>query len=173
LYADGLAPKTSSVFKDAPKYTSNKNYFGKGLVVDLSAKDFGSGLENIHFSLGSESFKVYNSNLIMDKEGTFELYYYSSDNVGNSEKIKNKSFLVDLSSPSSIHSIKGIVFEENILSPRSSFVITSTDNLSGVKNTFYLFDELYKSTFKSNIKLSSLNDGEHIFKYWSNDNVKK
>ena len=172
LYADGLAPKTNSVFKDAPRYTSNKNYFGKGLLVDLSAKDFGSGLENIHFSLGSESFKVYNSNLTMDKEGTFELYYYSSDNVGNSEKIKNKSFVVDLTSPSSNHSIKGIVFEENILSPSSSFVITSTDNLSGVKNTFYLFDELNKLTFKSNIKLSSLNDGEHIFKYWSNDNVK-
>lgn len=172
LYADALAPKTNSVFKDAPRYTSNKNYFGKGLLVDLSAKDFGSGLENIHFSLGSESFKVYNSNLTMDKEGTFELYYYSSDNVGNSEKIKNKSFVVDLTSPSSNHSIKGIVFEENILSPSSSFVITSTDNLSGVKNTFYLFDELNKSTFKLNIKLSSLNDGEHIFKYWSNDNVK-
>ena len=77
LYADGLAPKTNSVFKDAPKYSSNKNYFGKGLVVDLSAKDFGSGLENIHFSLGSESFKVYNSNLSMDNEGTFELHYYS------------------------------------------------------------------------------------------------
>jgi len=172
LYADGLAPKTNSLFKDAPRYTSNKNYFGKGLIVDLSAKDFGSGLENIHFSLGSESFKVYNSNLSMDKEGTFELYYYSSDNVGNSEKIKNKKFVVDLTSPSSNHSIKGIVFEENILSPSSSFVVTSTDNLSGVKTTFYLFDELNKSTFKSKIKLSSLNDGEHIFKYWSNDNVK-
>ena len=47
----------------------------------------------------------------MDKEGTFELYYYSSDNVGNSEKIKNKKFVVDLTSPSSNHSIKGIVFE--------------------------------------------------------------
>ena len=31
-----------------------------------------------------------------------------------------------------------VLFEENILSPSSSFVITSTDNLSGVKNIFYL-----------------------------------
>ena len=27
IYADGLAPKTNSVFKNAPKYISDKNYY--------------------------------------------------------------------------------------------------------------------------------------------------
>ena len=68
----------------------------KGYVVDLNAKDYGSGIENVHFRLNSDGFKVYNSSLEMNKEGTAELYYYSSDNVGNSERIKSKNFVVDL-----------------------------------------------------------------------------
>ena len=66
IYADGLAPKTISAFKNAPKYISNKNYYGKGLIVDLISKDYGSGLENIHFRLNSDGFKVYSSSLEMN-----------------------------------------------------------------------------------------------------------
>ena len=172
IYADGLAPKTISAFKNAPKYISNKNYYGKGLVVDLNAKDYGSGLENIHFRLNSDGFKVYSSSLEMNKEGEINLYYYSSDNVGNSERIKNKGFVVDLTPPTTAHSIKGIVYQESILSPKTSFIISSNDNLSGVKNTFYLFDETDKSYYSSNIKLYNLKDGDHVLKYWSTDNVK-
>ena len=171
IYADGLAPKTSSLFKNAPRYSAKKKYYGKGLIVDLNAKDFGSGLENIHYRLNSDGFKKYSSSLQMDKEGEIELYYYSSDNVGNSEKIRNKNFIIDLTSPSTEHSINGIVFEETILSPTSSFTISSSDNLSGVKNTFYVFDGSNKLNYNTLVKLSNLKDGNHIIKYWSSDNV--
>jgi hypothetical protein len=172
IYADGLAPKTNSLFKNAPTYSSKNKYFGKGLLVDLNAKDYGSGLENIYYRLDSDGFKEYSSSLQMDKEGEIKLYYYSSDNVGNSEKVKNKNFVVDLTPPSTEHSINGIVFEENILSPTSSFKISSTDNLSGLKNTFYIFDESNKFIYGSQVKLSNLKDGNHVLKYWSIDNVK-
>ena len=172
IYADGLAPKTNSLFKNAPTYSSKNKYFGKGLLVDLNAKDYGSGLENIYYRLDSDGFKEYSSSLQMDKEGEIKLYYYSSDNVGNSEKVKNKNFVVDLTPPSTEHSINGIVFEETILSPTSSFKISSTDNLSGLKNTFYIFDESNKFIYVSQVKLSNLKDGNHVLKYWSIDNVK-
>jgi len=171
IYADGLAPKTTTLFKNAPKYSSKKSYYGKGLFVDLNAKDFGSGLENIYYTLSSDGFKKYSSSLQMDKEGEIELYYYSLDNVGNSEKIIRKNFVVDLTSPSTEHSINGIVFEETILSPTSSFTISSSDNLSGVKNTFYVFDGANNFKYNTIVKLSNLKDGNHILKYWSIDNV--
>ena len=50
--------------------------------------------------------------------------------------------------------------------------LSSEDNLSGVKNTFYLFDGADKSYYSTNIKLYNLKDGDHVLKYWSNDNVK-
>ena len=57
IYADGLAPKTSSLFKNASRYSAKKKYYGKGLTVDLNAKDFVSGLENIHYRINSDGFK--------------------------------------------------------------------------------------------------------------------
>ena len=90
-----------------------KNYFGKGLFVELNAKDYGSGLENIYYTFSSNGFKEYSSNLQMDNEGEIDLFYYSSDNVGNSEKIRNKKFTVDLTPPSTEHSIIGIVYQGN------------------------------------------------------------
>ena len=171
IYADGLAPKTKSLFKSAPRYSSKKNYFGKGLFVELNAKDYGSGLENIYYTLNSDGFKEYSSSLQMDKEGEIDLFYYSSDNVGNSEKIRNKKFTVDLTPPTTEHSIIGIVYQETILSPTTSFKISSDDNLSGVKNTFYAFDGSNNFNYITQIKLSNLKDGNHILKYWSNDNV--
>lgn len=171
IYADGLAPKTKSLFKNAPSYSSKKNYFGKGLIVDLNAKDYGSGLENIYYTLSSDGFKEYISTLQMDKEGEIDLLYYSSDNVGNSEKIRNKNFTVDLTPPLTEHSITGLVYQETILSPTSSFKITSIDNLSGVKNIFYAFDGSNNFNYSTLVKLSNLKDGNHILKYWSTDNV--
>lgn len=171
IYADGLAPKTKSIFKNAPSYSSKKNYFGKGLFVELNAKDYGSGLENIYYTLSSDGFIEYSSSLQMDKEGEIDFFYYSSDNVGNSEKIRNKNFTVDLTPPLTEHSITGIVYQETILSPTSSFKITSIDNLSGVKNIFYAFDGSNNFNYSTLVKLSNLKDGNHILKYWSTDNV--
>ena len=171
IYADGLAPKTKSIFKNAPSYSSKKNYFGKGLFVELNAKDYGSGLENIYYTLSSVGFIEYSSSLQMDKEGEIDFFYYSSDNVGNSEKIRNKNFTVDLTPPLTEHSITGIVYQETILSPTSSFKITSIDNLSGVKNIFYAFDGSNNFNYSTLVKLSNLKDGNHILKYWSTDNV--
>ena len=171
IYADGLAPKTKSIFKNAPSYSSKKNYFGKGLFVELNAKDYGSGLENIYYTLSSVGFIEYSSSLQMDKEGEIDFFYYSSDNVGNSEKIRNKNFTVDLTPPLTEHSITGLVYQETILSPTSSFKITSIDNLSGVKNIFYAFDGSNNFNYSTLVKLSNLKDGNHILKYWSTDNV--
>ena len=171
IYADGLAPKTKSIFKNAPSYSSKKNYFGKGLFVELNAKDYGSGLENIYYTLSSDGFIEYSSSLQMDKEGEIDFFYYSSDNVGNSEKIRNKNFTVDLTPPSTEHSITGIVYQETILSPTSSFKITSIDNLSGVNNIFYTFDGSNNFNYSTLVKISNLKDGNHILKYWSTDNV--
>jgi hypothetical protein len=172
LYADGLAPRTVQLFKGAPKHVSGKVYFGKGLTSTLMATDLVSGVEHIHYALNAQTWTDYSSILTIDTEGEYNLYYYANDHVGNAEKTKDKSFIVDLTPPTSSHAIKGIVYNENILAPSTKFNLSKSDALSGVRTTRYSFDEKSDITHVGNINMSGLSDGDHILYYYSIDKVK-
>jgi len=172
LYADGLAPITSIKFSGAPRYASSKVFYGKGLQVDLTAKDGVSGVEKIHYALNATSWTDYASSLQVNSENEYNLYYYTHDNVGNAEVSKSRNFVVDHTAPSSSITINGIKFGENILSPSTTFSLSSTDQLSGVRATYYDFDGNSRRNYGGKISTSGLKDGQHTVNYWSVDNVK-
>lgn len=173
LYADGLAPQSSLSLSGAPSHYANGTlYYGQGLSASLSSRDGVSGVEAINYSLNNSPYASYNATLGLNKEGANSLYYYAYDLVGNAENPKNKNFTVDLSTPSSNHSIEGISYQGNILSPSTKFTLSSTDNLSGVNNTQYSFDDNSDRTYSSAISITSLADGQHTLHYYSRDNVK-
>jgi len=173
LYADGLAPQSSLSLSGAPQYSSSGVlYFGKGLSASLSARDGVSGVEAINYSLNGSAYSGYTNSMNLSKEGANTLYYYAYDYVGNAENSISKDFTIDLSNPSSNHSIEGISYKGNILAPSTKFSLSSNDNLSGVNNTRYNFDGSGNRVYYSNISLSSLGDGEHTLNYYSTDNVK-
>jgi len=173
LYADGLAPQSSLSLSGAPSYyAKGVLFYGKGLSGSLSSRDGVSGVEAINYSLNSAVYAGYASSLNLSKEGANTLYYYAYDFVGNAENPKQKEFTVDLSNPSSNHSILGISYQGNILAPSTKFSLSSSDNLSGVNNTQYEFDGNGKRVYSSNISISSLGDGQHTLNYYSTDNVK-
>lgn len=172
LYADGLAPVTRLKYDGAPRYRSDRTYFGKGLTFTLTSKDGVSGVEKTHYALNASSWSDYNGTTNVDQEGEFALYYYAHDNVGNASKAKGDKFVVDLSAPSSTHSIVGIVYNGNIIAPSTKFSLAKTDNLSGVNRTRYSFDSGSEKTHGGNIGVSYLSDGDHTLYYYSVDNVK-
>jgi hypothetical protein len=172
VYADGLPPYTYHKFMGAPKYTSNKVYFGKGLSFSLTSKDGVSGVEKVHVALNSNSWSDYSSDMSVDSEGDYNLYYYAHDNVGNAEKVRSTSFTVDLTAPTSNHSIVGIVYNGNILAPSTQFSLSKSDALSGVRVTKYSFDGGSDRTHGGNISMAGLADGDHLLYYYSTDNVK-
>ena len=171
LYADGLAPNTSSKFSGAPVYRKGKTFYGAGLQVDLTSRDGVSGVNKIHFTTGS-SFSDYGSTINMNTQGEFTLNYYAHDNVGNAEKTRSKSFVVDLTSPSSNHTIDGIVHNSTILSPSTLFKLSSTDALSGVNKTYYTYDGGSDRFYGSQASMNGLKDGGHTLVYYAIDNVK-
>lgn len=171
LYADGLPPYTYHKFSGAPKYTSGKVYYGKGLTYSITSRDAVSGVEKIHYSLGS-SWSDYSADQNVDTEGEFTLYYYSNDNVGNAEKTRSSTFTVDLTAPSSSHAIEGIVYNSNILAPSTKFSLSKSDASSGVRGTRYSFDSGSDRVHSGNISMSGLADGDHVLYYYSTDNVK-
>lgn len=172
LYADGLAPVTRLKYDGAPRYRSDRLYFGKGLTFSLTSKDGVSGVEKIHYALNSASWSDYSATTNLDQEGEFSLYWYAHDNVGNAEARKGDKFVVDLSAPSSNHTIVGIVYNGNIIAPSTKFNLSKSDNLSGVKRTKFSFDNRDENVYGGNFGVFYLNDGEHTLYYYSEDNVK-
>lgn len=174
VYADGLSPRTTIRFSGAPKYVSGGTvFYGKGLTFDLTSKDGVSGVENTHYSLNQGSYSNYSGTVTSNKEGTNNLYFYANDMVGNAEKSNSRSYTVDLSAPKSSHEIVGIHYNGNILAPSASFRLSKTDNLSGVRSTYYTYDAAGRKVYGSSpVSPGYLPDGDHTLYYWSIDNVK-
>ena len=95
---------------------------------------------------------------------------YSVDNVGNVEKTQYRSFVSDLTPPSTSKYFEGRVYEKNILSPNSRVIFTGNDNMSGSRETHAFFDE-GTDRITENLGFKDLQDGEHTLTYYSIDNV--
>ncbi|MEQ8908663.1 MAG: hypothetical protein RIC95_05695 [Vicingaceae bacterium] len=174
VYADGISPRSSSQFSGAPSYNDGSTqFYGKGLVVDVSAKDAISGVEQIHYSKNGAAYQNYSSSLSFEGDKAHTLYYFANDNVGNAEDGRSKEFTVDISSPKSSHEIVGIVHQGNIIAPSTKFKLSSTDNLSGVRRISYNYDSKKENTYPSYpVTANYLNDGEHTLNYHAVDKVK-
>jgi hypothetical protein len=171
MYADGLAPRTNLSFSGAPRYSKGgTTYFGKGLNVSLSARDGVSGVMETQYALNG-NYTKYSSSVGASKEGTNTFYYYSADYVGNAEQTRSRAFTVDLTPPVSDHSIVGIVHNSNIIAPSTTFKLSTTDNLAGIRSVRYSFDSRSERGYSPNIGVSYLPDGEHTLYYYATDNV--
>ncbi|MBT3963640.1 MAG: hypothetical protein HN728_03240 [Flavobacteriales bacterium] len=172
VFADGLAPRTSLKFENAPRYSSGGTvFYGKGLTYTLTPRDGVSGVKQTQHALGG-GFSDYSSSVSAGKEGAQSLYYYSVDFVGNAEDTKSSDFTVDLTAPKTSYEIVGINKGGTILSPTAKLKLTSTDNLSGVRTTYYTFDGKNARGYYGPVSTAGLSDGEHTLKYYAVDNVK-
>ncbi len=175
IFVDGKAPNSSITFDNAPKYVSGGvTYYGKGLTSTITATDQEemSGVEQIFQSIDGVPYANYASTLTLNSEKAYDLKYYALDKVGNAEEPNNKLFTVDLTAPETKYTLSGDRIEaETILSPRSFIELATTDNLAGVKKTYYDFDATSEKTYSSKVGMSGLSDGEHIFNFYATDNV--
>lgn len=170
VHADGIAPISGITFSGAPSYTSQGvDYYGKGLSYSLSSTDHISGVQSTFKSHDSD-YANYESPLDVTTEGENTIYYFSVDNVGNTEQTKSSSFVLDLTPPVSNYTLSD-VYGDNILGPTFNIGLESTDNLSGVKGTHYTIDDMSQRLYGSPIDLSGLSDGPHTLRFYSDDNV--
>ena len=140
VHADGIAPVSGIAFSGAPRYRNQGvDYYGKGLSYSLSSKDQISGVQSTYKSHDSD-YVLYESTLDVTSEGENIIYYFSVDNVGNTEDTKISSFVLDLTPPVSNYTLSD-VYGDNILGPTFNIGLESSDNLSGVKGTYYTIDE--------------------------------
>lgn len=172
IHADGRKPKTSFAYGAAERHSQKgTNYFGKGHAVSLTATDQMSGLKELYFALNGTSWQPYAQELSFDKEGSYQLRYYSVDRVGNAEEPGQLDFVVDLTAPSTYHNVVGLA-KNNVISTNTQIYLTPADSVSGVATTYYQFDGGdYKTYRKGNIPFAQLADGDHVLHYYSVDQV--
>lgn len=171
MFADGVAPVSIINYKSAPLVeTGGKLYFGKGLEISLTSKDKMSGVEQVLYSIDGKPYKKYAEPLKFPEERDYLLNAYAVDNVGNVEQGKLLKFIPDYTAPKTNVEIKND-FTEKIFSARTTIVLHSEDNLSGIKAIFYKYDEGSKKIFGNLVSPGWISEGEHTFFYFAKDKV--
>jgi len=172
VQADGKSPNTNSDLSGAPEYyASGIKYYGKNLSLTLQSKDAVSGVEKTFVTINGAGTTEYNSPINLNKEGSTKIGYYATDIVGNVEATKSLEFTIDITAPEIEMEITGPQIS-GIIGPKNRIVITSKDNLSGVKRIYYSFDGKTKKVYTGPISFAGMTEGSHKFDFWSIDNVK-
>lgn len=172
IYADGIAPKTKHDFNGAKTVKKKGIYYGKNLSISLKPSDEMSGIEDTYFSINGEPFQKYTSEIPCTEEGkNYKIQFYSTDHVGNIEKVKTINVTVDSKSPNTSYKIHGDS-HNNIISNRSKFSLNVDEKGSGNAITYFSVDGGKDAIFKDFIYVAYLLEGEHSISYYSIDNAK-
>ncbi|MBN2010025.1 hypothetical protein JW960_11840 [candidate division KSB1 bacterium] len=171
--ADGVPPVCTIQFSNAPKFISPKStFYGKGLKCTVGSNDDVSGVRKTYFSIDGLEFEPYNDEFLCSKEKEFSVRYYAVDMVGNASAVEESKFEVDLTSPTTKHTVE-TNFAGTVLSPNSTIRLTSEDQLAGVRQIFYNFDDATENQPYNDkaISVDALSDGEHTLNYQAVDRV--
>ncbi|MBF0352621.1 MAG: PKD domain-containing protein [SAR324 cluster bacterium] len=172
--ADGAPPISKANFLEAPRFsTETTTYYGKGLTTEVLSNDDLSGVRQTYTSVDGLEFIPYQTVLAFNKEKEYNLRFYAVDNVGYAAEPVSINFIVDLTPPTSSHTVK-TNFIENTLSTQSVIWLASQDELAGVQNIFFKFENQKDYTLynpKVGVKVSGLDDGTHTLSYYAVDQV--
>jgi hypothetical protein len=174
IFGDGLPPNSRSVFETPYQYTKNgTRFYGKDLKVSLFTQDQMSGVEDLFFKVGNQSFASYQNAIDLNNEGENQIHYYAIDRVGNKEKEKVETFVIDTTPPESIYNVVGIT-DAGVISLSTKIYLKITDNIVGTAKTFYRFDEQEWRNYRpeSVLPLQDLKDGNHTLQFYSIDHLK-
>lgn len=171
VYADGRPP-TTTIHNNVTAYEKKDSlFFGAGLKVWFKAKDGISGVQNIYLSVNNEDYQEYLYDTLTFEHGTYNtLQYYSTDLVGNVEKIQSVSFSIDTARPLTNIVVIGN-HKDNIVSGNCKVSLKPKDAFSGTAKTYYYIDNQQKKIYTTPINVGNLREGRHVLKYFTEDNV--
>lgn len=169
-------PPVSLIAVGAPQYSANGNLYISGRTgITISATDNLSGVRMSEYSIDGAPFTTYSAPITLAAypEGNHTIAYRSTDNVGNVEKAKQLTIVLDKTPPKTAIAgsdplVQGVV---NTVSPVTAFTLTATDNLSGVKNIWYRIDGGQWQLFTTGFTLTGLKAGQHVISFSAVDNV--
>jgi hypothetical protein len=128
---DTVPPQTTIAINGNPA----KNFYNNDISINLSAQDFSqeeiipAGVFSTNYSLDGMAFAEYENLITVSAEGTHHLSYFTTDKLGNKEKEKTISFIIDKTPPEIKFGFDQI---------KKDFVFTAADNISNPENIVIL-----------------------------------
>ncbi len=181
VYADGKSPISNVNLTNSYLYKKDKNIYTSDTVIQIISNDKLSGVQEVNFSVKGKDFQKYENGIFLKYgEGEQNIKYYSVDNVGNIEKLKEQKIIMDLTPPVSKPTVNvdyhllidSIGKEHHIASQRSNISLNAVDTSAGVDKIFCQLNGEKMHIFKKNISLKNLIQDKHHLKHYSIDNVK-
>jgi len=168
---DKTAPETTV---DALPPDGNNNWYVTSPSIDLDAVDPDSGVYRTYYKWDNViAYSTYLSSLLIPSEGIHVLHFYSVDNVGNVESVKQHIFKLDTTIPITTDSITTNWTNDALLQ------LTIDAVHSSVYRTYYEFavdpiippDPTTSSSYTVTEKIPFAASGIYNIKYFTVDNA--
>ena len=162
--------KSASVRIDrqAPSTSSSVS----GYTVTLSSTDTNSGVASVNYKIGSTgAWTKYTGPFAAGQSGqSLTVYFYATDNAGNSETSRSVQIgVTDSIAPSTSASLSGTLGKNGWYVSSVTVRLSATDNMA-VKTTYYRWQgSTYWSTYLTSFTTTS--DGSKVLEYYSVDSV--
>ncbi|WP_423799770.1 OmpL47-type beta-barrel domain-containing protein [Neobacillus sp. SAB-20_R2A] len=150
--------------KTAPETTANTtgDWYNQGVTIELTAVDNLSGVHSTYYSVNGSDFQE-GTNIVLDKEGVNKITFYSLDNAGNLEEKQTIEVKVDKTAPITVSNVEDKWYTEAV-----NVELTATDDLSGVKATYY---SINGSEFAEGTNFALDKEGLNTIIFYSVDNA--
>ncbi len=168
---DHTPPEVNLIVIGPQRKTTNTIYISKNSILRIDANETKTELDKIKYSIGGIRNKEYSNKIDFPKtNGNYLLSYHAVDKVENTNK-KSINIYVDNLVPESKISFQGLVFYldgKMVVSNKTSIVLKSTDNASGIQKIYYnagAGNRKYTKPFYLN------GNGNKTISYYAVDNV--
>jgi large repetitive protein len=152
IKVDENAPVTVSNLEDK-WYTDTVN-------VELTATDDLSGVKATYNSINGSEF-AEGTGFVLDQEGINQVTFYSVDNAENIEEKQTVEVKVDATAPTTVTNVEDKWYTDGV-----NVELAATDNLSGVKATYY---SINGSEFAEGTSFDVEKEGIHTVSFYSVD----
>jgi hypothetical protein len=148
-------------------------WFNGPVTVSLSATD-AAGIADIYYAFDNaactpsspSSCSIYRDYFVLDLQGIKTLNAFSKDNAGIYSSLLTQSIKIDTAAPVTTAALSGTEVGNQYQSA-VGVVLSATDNLSGVKATYYSIDGGATVTYAGPFNIAIA--GSHTLNYWSVD----
>lgn len=166
--AEDLPPTTTI---DVTGAEGSDGWYRSDVLIRFYAVDDSGVVAYTKYKIDDGRWKTYTEDVWLSKEGYHTVYYYSVDGAGNIESTKWEIIKLDFTGPTSTCIVYGEQ-SHGAYYTAAIFVVTATDELSGVAAVVYRIDGgawvlVYGDTCTAVINV----DGTHTFEYYGIDNA--
>jgi len=164
---DASSPYTTYLL-DPSQPDGNNGYYISNVTVILTSVDNISGCNRTYYRINDGEWQEYNGQFIISLDENYSIEFYSVDDAGNNETIKQINFRLDKTSPLTVVSTSGDGIGSWYRSD-VSVLLNASDSTSGINGTYYRINEEDWNSYLMVFTISS--EGEYTVEYYSADNA--